>query len=236
MDVAQILQDFIPLAFVLLVALTVHEFAHAWTAYKLGDPTAERAGRVTLNPFAHLDPLGTIVFFLTQGFGWAKPVPVNPTNFSNPRRDDILVSAAGPISNLILAFFSGLLFFTLQFSRVLPFPDSPEATPLVILLFKILSYMLTVNLILAFFNLIPLFPLDGSHIVKNFLPLNQAYKFSRFNESYGPWILLALLLMGRITSAMGFGWFDPLRWLIWTPVEFFIKVIHKISVFIFNLF
>ena len=93
----------------ILAALTVHEFSHGWMAYRLGDSTAKDAGRLTLNPIAHLDPIGTIILFFPPHFGWARPVPVNPYNFANPRRDLLIVSAAGPAANLVLAFISGMM-------------------------------------------------------------------------------------------------------------------------------
>lgn len=182
-------QAFALLGLCLIISLTFHEFAHAFVAYRLGDETAYREGRVTLNPLVHLDIWGSICFLVTQGFGWARPVPVDPRQFKSPRRDDILVTAAGPISNFILALICGLLFFSLLAKGVLPKTAEPD------LLRDFLSRMTLVNLSLGFFNLIPIYPLDGSHIVKNLLPLNLAYRFVVFSESYGAYLLLAVALI-----------------------------------------
>lgn len=212
----QAVQQYIPLIIVLLVTFTVHEFAHAWTAYKLGDDTAYHEGRVTLNPLVHLDLWGTICLFVTQIFGWAKPVPVDPRNFAHPRRDDILVSAAGPFSNLVMGVLSALLYGFLIYKNILVHPALPQSSlpPLWKLLSQVLALMVVINFSLAFFNLLPIFPLDGSHIIKNALPLNQAYRFNRFNEQYGAWVLLGLVLIGPMTN----GEFNPLRWLVGVPV------------------
>lgn len=137
----------------LLTALTIHEFSHAWLANYLGDSTAKRMGRVSLNPIVHLDFLGTI-FLLLAGFGWGKPVIVNPNNFKNPKLDNLTVSLAGPISNLLLASILGLVY------RFLPGTDT--------LVLSILKIFIEINLILMIFNLLPIPPLDGSKIISIF--------------------------------------------------------------------
>jgi len=147
----------------LLVAITIHEFAHAWVANLYGDPTAKLMGRLSLNPFVHLDLMGTI-FLLLAGFGWGKPVMVNPRNFKNPRIDNLTVSLAGPISNLLLAIFVGLIY------RFINLPNSLE---------QIIFLLIFFNLVLMIFNLIPIPPLDGSKILalftseETFLKLQQ---------------------------------------------------------------
>ena len=172
-------------AIAILYALTIHEFFHAWTANKLGDPTAKMQGRLTLNPLAHLDPVGTICFIIAH-FGWGKPVPVNPGYFKHPRRDDVLVSAAGPISNFVSALFFGLIFQVLyKFAAV-----SPD-------LFRVLEQLIIINLILAIFNCIPLYPLDGSHILKGFLPRNMLSGYESVCR-YSPFILLGVILLGNL--------------------------------------
>ena len=217
----QLVQEYIPLCFVFLVACTIHEFAHAWSAYKLGDNTAYNEGRVTLNPLVHLDLMGTVCFLISayagMAFGWAKPVPVNPTRFKNPRRDNFLVTFAGPLSNLLMAVaacFVYVLIFKKHhlFMSVPPTGSSQEMA----LLFRVLSFMVTFNLLLFFFNLLPVYPLDGSHIVAALLPLNEAYKFTRFSQAHGHNILLLLILLGPISG----GSVDPLRFLIWQPVMY----------------
>lgn len=214
---SNLVQQYVPIAIVLLVALTFHEFAHAWVAYRLGDNTAQREGRVTLNPIVHLDLMGTLCFLMTGMFGWAKPVPVNPTNFAHPRRDDFLVTAAGPASNLVIAVISGLLLRLLYAQGIFTGTLSPTLT----LLHVVLIIMVQANLYLAFFNLIPLFPLDGSHMVNSMLPLNQAYEFKKFNDQYGPWLLLGLILAGPLTGHK----LDPLGWILHPPVSYLSKLL-----------
>lgn len=168
----------------LLVAITIHEFSHALVADHLGDPTAKLMGRLTLNPLAHLDPLGTL-FLLLARFGWGKPVPVDPFNLRHPRRDSALISLAGPASNLILASLLSLIL------RILPFfPFSHLA----FLLFQVLFVpIIILNVGLAIFNLFPISPLDGFKIVGGFLPSNLVYQWQEL-EDYGLFFLFLLLL------------------------------------------
>lgn len=151
---------------IMLVSFTVHEWAHAWTAWKLGDDTAYREGRVTLNPRAHLDWIG-MLFLLIAGFGWAKPVPVRRSNFKNPRVMSILVTAAGPISNLLLAFVMVFIVGLLDHFHV--FADLSDQMSTRLLIF--ISLWLQINLALFIFNLIPIPPLDGFRILEEFLPI-----------------------------------------------------------------
>ena len=156
------LQDLLLILPAILLALTLHECAHGWMAYRLGDPTARNAGRLTLNPLPHLDPVGTLLLIITTlyhlgSFGWAKPVPVNHLNFSKPRRDTILVSLAGPLSNIALAIIAGVLYKHFAFSMNHFLRDFT-------------SICVAINIGLAFFNLIPIPPLDGSHVLIGFLP------------------------------------------------------------------
>ncbi len=190
----------IPFIPVLLIALTLHEFGHAWTALRFGDPTAQLAGRVTLDPLKHLDPLGTLFMFIAH-FGWAKPVPVNPANFTHPRAD-LWVSLAGIIANLLQAIVYALVWHGL----VNWFPQWMGQGIATFLWLGVI-----VNLSLALFNLLPIFPLDGSHVLKNLLPLNQAYRFSAFSERYGMMLLFGLLIIGNFSSV------SPLRILIGVP-------------------
>jgi Zn-dependent protease len=197
---------------VLILAFSVHECAHAWTAWRLGDPTARMLGRVTLNPIKHLDPIGSIVFPLISlvygGFliGWAKPTPVTGRNFKNYRRDDILVTLAGPASNLVSATIALILLIVIK--HMLPGGDASIATAMAIAmhipgvateglpaLFPIalfLYFVISINLLLFVFNLIPLPPLDGSHILRHFLP----YKAAQLYDRMGMFALLILFLLG----------------------------------------
>jgi Zn-dependent protease len=190
----------IPFIVVFLLALTLHEYGHAWTAVHFGDPTPRIAGRLTLNPLKHLDPLGTVFMFVAQ-FGWAKPVPVNPANFTHPRAD-LWVSLAGIIANLLQAVLYALIWHLLRYT-------SPAT--LGIGMHRLLILGIMVNLSLALFNLLPLFPLDGSHVAKNLLPRRQAYRFSIFSERYGAMILFGLLLVGYFSAV------SPLSLLIGMP-------------------
>jgi Zn-dependent protease len=180
----------------LLFSLTVHEFSHALAAKLLGDDTAQREGRLSLNPIRHLDPLGTLLILMSFFIGWAKPVPVDPRNFKSPRAGMSLVAAAGPISNLLMVFMAAFLINNVvlapSFSRV---PESFQE-PLVIMLY--LGFML--NISLCFFNLLPLPPLDGFNIVSYFLP-QEASMFlmqKRFIFLIVLIILIATGMVGKI--------------------------------------
>jgi len=188
-DVLDLLQLLPPLLF----ALTVHEFSHGYAAYRLGDPTARMMGRLTLNPIAHLDPIGSILFLLPPHFGWAKPVPVDPRNLRNPRRDMMWIALAGPASNVALAAIFGTL---LRIQPLLPFELTAPAAVAVV---RMIETSVVLNLILAFFNMIPLFPLDGSRILAGILPRDLAERF-RALEPAGPMILLGLILLGAVTG------------------------------------
>lgn len=192
-------------AIVLLVAFTIHELAHAITADRLGDPTPRRMGRITLNPLAHLDPIGTILL-LVSGFGWAKPVMVNPMNLrGNPRSSMAIVAAAGPLSNIIMAV---LFAIPLRLGAIpLTLVESSSFLPsLSMLLFQ----FVWINLILAFFNIIPVPPLDGYRILTGILPPDMAYQL-RPLEQYGFLILMGLVF---ILPMLGV---DVIGWLIMTP-------------------
>lgn len=172
-----------PLAFAilfptLLISITIHEFAHAWVADHLGDPTPRYQGRVTLNPLAHLDPLGTIAMLLV-GFGWGRPVEYDPYNLKNPLRDTALIAAAGPFSNLVIASLLAVII------RVGLVPSELFAF--------ILLNIITINVVLAIFNLIPVYPLDGSKIILALLPRTTAIEFDTFMHRYGMFVLLLLI-------------------------------------------
>lgn len=183
-----------PYIIAVLIALSIHEWAHAFVAWKLGDSTAKHQGRLTINPIAHIDPLGALMF-LVVGFGWAKPVPVNAYAFKKIARDTSLTALAGPFSNLVLAFgaFIGLSLLNIHAGTVNGLLDlSAGGSPFLIILVQILRASLFVNLALMAFNLFPLAPLDGSKILYVFLPDDWHMKYDEFMQ-YGQWILLFLI-------------------------------------------
>jgi Zn-dependent protease len=185
---------------VLLIAFTVHELAHAITANYLGDLTPRRQGRLTLNPIRHLDPFGTIML-LISGFGWAKPVMVNPGNMrGNPRTSMAIVAAAGPISNLLMAGFASIPF---RLGMLSPTFSSAGNIPS---LEFVLTQFIWINLILAFFNLIPVPPLDGYKILLGILPIEMGYRL-RPLEQYGFMILLALIFFLPLLGVNILSWF-----------------------------
>lgn len=184
----------------MLIAFTVHEFAHAWTAWKFGDTTAYEQGRVTLNPMAHLDLFG-MLFLLVAGFGWAKPVPVRRSRFKHPRLMGILVTAAGPVSNLLLAFVGLLVIYALVAWGVLDHPSDAAINTIVTFLY----YWLRINVILFLFNLIPLPPLDGYRIVEEFAPLSWRIRMAQ-SEQWGIFIFLLLVFIPPLSAAT----IDPL--------------------------
>ncbi len=171
---------FLSTIIIILIAVSVHEFAHAWAADRLGDPTAKLNGRMTLNPIAHLDPIGTLTLFLF-GFGWGKPVPVDSYNLQDPRRDEALISFAGPLSNIIIAILFGLIF---KLSPYQPINSN----------YKILIDFLKINFGLAYFNLLPIPPLDGSKILLGFLPFETAIEVEEVLSQYGLIFLLMSFL------------------------------------------
>jgi len=201
----------------ILIALTVHEWAHGYVAYKLGDPTAKMNYRLTLNPLSHLDPIGTLMFFVI-GFGWAKPVPIDPRYFKNPKRDITLVALAGPGANFIMAFicfFLLALLFEWQGTSAMSLLNAGGNESVVLLLLeRILSRCIFVNLALMAFNLLPIAPLDGSKILHAFIPLKYEREYYTFMQR-GPVILLILILAGvvfgiPILSAWVFGIMTPI--------------------------
>jgi Zn-dependent protease len=186
---------------VLLFSLSFHESAHAWTAFRQGDPTARSLGRISLNPLVHIDVVGTVVLPLLMIFtgvpliGWAKPTPVDPRHFRDLRRGQIVVSAAGPASNMLLA----LLFTAGLFVAVRALPGPLRGNPLVVLL----SMGVEINVLLAIFNLVPLPPLDGSHVVEWALPNGIGHRYVAIVAPYGGFVLLALVMSGALWTVLG---------------------------------
>ena len=192
-----------PLAFALvaiplLFSVIIHEVAHGWVAYRMGDSTAKWSGRLSLNPLKHLDPIGTLMLFLA-GFGWAKPVPVNFNNLSDKRKGLIFVSSAGIVANILFAFIS-LLFFRLFYTPSLGIVAIP------------IYYVIEINLTLAALNLIPIPPLDGSKILMGFVSESTQYFLARL-EPYGFFIIIGFLYLGLLDPLIGF-----FRWIIVTLI------------------
>jgi len=199
------LPTFLALLATLLFALPFHEFAHAWSAWELGDDTARLHGRLTLNPLAHLDPIGSLLLILA-GFGWAKPVPVNPYNFRNPKLGIAIVSAAGPVANFILALLAAIPFR-------LGLMDLVAVTSAGQLLATVLDGFVYFNLVLMIFNLIPLGPLDGAKILRGLAPRDWD-RWLIPMEQYGAFILMALVILGT------FGRFSILGLIMNPPIQF----------------
>lgn len=174
----------------IVIGLSFHEWAHAYAAYRRGDPTARNLGRMTVNPAAHIDPIG-ILMLLIAGFGWARPVPINTRNFKSPRKDEIIVSLAGVTTNLILAFlFTGVLF------AVTLFTYNEIAYGLIL-------NVIFINLGLCLFNLLPIPPLDGYHVFQSIFTRVIGYRFFQFVERYSTVILVAILVLASNTGFIG---------------------------------
>jgi Zn-dependent protease len=211
-DAARVFIGFI----VLLFSLTVHEMAHAWTADRLGDPTARLAGRISLNPLVHADLIGTVLFplvALVTGaplIGWANPVPVNIRRLKRPRRDYVLVAAAGPASNLVLAFAASVVLAVLPVS-----PQTLNDANLSAPVAAILSRAKGLNVLLAVFNMIPIPPLDGGNVLAGLLPLRLAVQFNRVRQ-YGVLLLYALIFSGGFDRIV----LPPYRLILsWLPTQ-----------------
>jgi len=189
---------FVLIAVPLLYSVILHEVAHGWVAYKMGDGTAKWLGRLSLNPLKHLDPFGTLMLFLV-GFGWAKPVPININNIPDRRKGLIFVSSAGIAANILLATLA-LLFFRL-------FASSASETVAILV-----YYLVQINITLAALNLIPIPPLDGSKILMGIAPRSTGYFLSRL-EPYGFFIIIGLLYLGLLNPLIGF-----FRWIIGTLI------------------
>ena len=209
-----------------LIAVTFHEAAHGYVAWRLGDDTARRVGRVSFNPFRHVDPFGTValpvlLLLLSGGrvmFGYAKPVPVDFSRFGHPRRDMILVAAAGPAANLALAFASALLLHVLE-----PFPRAMGAW-----LEETLLRSLILNLVLAVFNMLPLPPLDGGRVAVGLLPRVLALPLARLERWGMPILILLLFVLPPLSGQLGM-WINLFDAVIWPPVELLYSLVVALT-------
>ncbi len=195
--------DLIVRFFVLIVSLSVHEFAHAWSAFRLGDDTAARRGRMTLNPISHMDPIGSLMILAGMPLGWAKPVPVDTSRLRNPMRHGSWVAFAGPLSNILLGFFCAGIFWVASFQAV--------GTGW----FLLLLYFIHINFALAIFNLLPLPPLDGARVVSLVLPRKAAERYEEILNKVGFWPLIVLFLLELPPQFKGplHLWFE-----LWSPL------------------
>lgn len=202
MEIEQTIRQIAISAVPILIAIILHEVAHGFVAWKLGDPTAKTLGRLTLNPVSHIDPFGTVIMpimllVFSNGqfmFGYAKPVPINPGNFKNPKRDMAISAAAGPVANLIVAVLSIIILKYILIPSVAFFPaDALDKflKPVAMML----TASVTMNVVLASFNLLPIPPLDGGRVIMGFLPYRQAAAYSKI-EPYGMMIVLLLVVTG----------------------------------------
>lgn len=202
---------------IILYAITIHEYSHGWVAHKLGDNTAYLAGRLTLNPLSHLDLIGTLMFIFLH-VGYAKPVPVNAMNFKDPKKDMMLVGIAGPLSNIISALGFGIIFRLIMINRVL------VSSPLFLFIIQLLAGAIILNLAFAVFNILPIFPLDGSHILKGLLPPHLAYKYSQYDRQ------LMMILLGIIFISY-FAHISILGFIVWPPVDIMARLFSGTSLY-----
>ena len=208
-----------------VTAITLHEAAHGWMAWKLGDDTARRAGRLSFNPSRHIDTFGTIilpaVLLLMRApflFGYAKPVPVDFSRLRHPRRDMIWVAAAGPGINLVMAYLAALLMYT-----IVVIPDTAGSW-----VFENLKNALTLNVVLAVFNLLPIPPLDGSRVVLGVLPRPLAIRYARL-ERYGLALVIALIALPPLLGSLIGQRLDVLVWILLPPVQFLLDLILTLA-------
>lgn len=179
-----------------LYGIILHELAHGWVALRLGDPTAKLAGRLTLKPGPHIDPLGAVIFFIAR-IGWAKPVPVNPRYFRNPRQGMVLVSLAGPVANFLQALLWALLFHWFLTLRA----GTDLMAEAIIIIRQIAYYGVFINLLLGFFNLLPIPPMDGSNIVAGFLPMHLARPYMSLAR-YGMVLVILLAVLDILSKIL----------------------------------
>lgn len=208
--------DIIIQVFVVVFSITIHEFSHALSAYKLGDDTAKRAGRLNLNPIKHLDPIGALMLLFAH-IGWAKPVPINPYNFNNMKTGTAISAAAGPISNFILAGICAVLLRLMSNFGLFTMDISPFVNASIFVFAKIFYFSVFMNLALGLFNLIPLPPLDGSKILGGFLSDEMYFRYTA-KEKQGAIILMLIMVVSFVFKIPIFGM------IIDKPLEFMVRL------------
>lgn len=197
-SIQNVIMQLLAVSIIVFLVMPLHEFAHGFIAYKLGDNTAKNMGRLRFSPTAHIDPVGALMI-LFVGFGWAKPVPVNPRNFKNPKAGMAITALAGPVSNIIAAFIGTILFYV----NILIAENAILPLFVCELLYVLFSYFISVNVSLAVFNLIPIPPLDGSKILFAFLPDRIVYKAYQYERQLNS-ILIVLIAVGALTGPLSF--------------------------------
>lgn len=217
-----VIADAFTLVMALMISLSFHEFAHAYAAKRLGDRTAELAGRLTINPLPHVDPMGTVILPLSLAllgvpalFGWAKPVPVNVRDLRNQKWGYVIVSAAGPLANLLLCLLAVIVLNVYHLYLSAQIPDGHFLFPII----KLTQKMVVLNAFLAIFNLIPLPPLDGGSILPAFLPAGPREFFEDYITPYGSFFLIALIISG------GLSWIQPVAFAYVGLAQFFAETL-----------
>jgi Zn-dependent protease len=205
---------------VVLISLTFHEFSHAYSSYRLGDPTAKYAGRLTLNPFKHLDILGTLMFLFSR-FGWAKPVPINPMYYKDRNKGTMIVSVAGPLSNIFLAFIFSFPMIYLEKKYGIRHGSFFTSFNYISIIYNFSFMFYMINVGLAAFNILPVPPLDGSKILAGILPPRYGYKIDHYQNYFSIGFILIIFIFPRLLNII----LSPVIWFIQTSINFISNII-----------